>query len=81
MRYKLAESTVFLSVTSPALVKRTAGVEPAGKAEKAVAAKPKALVPWIQDRVRHEIAMRDQARAQGTTAKGLVKTQSAAIRV
>ena len=33
---------------APALAEETAGVGPAGEAEKAVAAKPEALVPWAQ---------------------------------
>ena len=40
-----------------ALAEGTASVEPAGKAEKAIAARPKALVPWAQDKAkrRHEV--------------------------
>jgi len=33
-----------------ALAKGTAGIKPAGKAEKAIATRPEALVPWVQDK-------------------------------
>jgi hypothetical protein len=35
--------------TAPALAESTAGVRPAGEAEKATTAKPEALIPWVQD--------------------------------
>jgi uncharacterized protein YcaQ len=35
--------------TAPALAEGTASIEPAGKAEKATAAKSKVLVPWAQE--------------------------------
>jgi hypothetical protein len=40
---------------APALTKRTASVEPAGKAERAAAAKSKALAPWTQSETRREV--------------------------
>jgi len=40
---------------TPALAKGTIGVEPADETEKAVAAKPEALVPWAQDKAGHEV--------------------------
>jgi len=39
---------------TPVLARGNAGVEPADDAEKAVAAKPKALVPWAQDMARRK---------------------------
>jgi hypothetical protein len=41
--------------TAPALAKDTASIEPAGKAERATAARPKALVPWTQGEAKHEV--------------------------
>ena len=43
--------------TAPALADRTAGVEPAGEAEKAAAARPEARTFWAQDNARrgHEV--------------------------
>lgn len=38
-----------------ALVEGTASVEPVGEAEKAVAARPEALVPWAQDKPVREV--------------------------
>lgn len=38
-----------------ALAEETASVEPAGQAERAMAAKPEALVPWAQSMVGHEV--------------------------
>jgi len=38
-----------------ALTESTTSVEPASKAEKAVAAKPEALVPWAQDKAGREV--------------------------
>ncbi len=38
-----------------ALAEGTAGVEPAGEAEKATAAKPEALVPWAQSVAKREV--------------------------
>jgi len=38
--------------TTPAVTESTASIEPAGKAERATAAKSEALVPWVQDGVR-----------------------------
>jgi len=35
-----------------ALAEGTAGIEPAGKAKKAITARPKALVPWVQDKAK-----------------------------
>ncbi len=42
---------------APALAEGTAGVEPAGEAEKATAAKPEALVPWAQGMAEREVEM------------------------
>jgi len=42
---------------TPALAKGTVSVKPADETEKAVAAKPEALVPWAQDKARHEVKM------------------------
>ena len=42
---------------APVLAEGTAGVEPAGKAEKATAAKPEALVPWAQGMAEREVEM------------------------
>jgi len=42
---------------TPALAKGTVSIKPADKTEKAVAAKPEALVPWAQDKARHEVKM------------------------
>jgi len=42
---------------TPALAKGTVGIKPTNKTEKAVAAKPKALVLWAQDKARHEVKM------------------------
>ena len=39
---------------TPVLARGNAGVGPADEAEKAVAAKPKALVPWAQDKARRK---------------------------
>jgi len=46
-----------LAGATPALTKSTISIEPAGKAEKAVAAKPEVLVLWAQDRAGHEVEM------------------------
>jgi len=59
---------------TPVLARGNAGVEPTDNAEKAIAAKPKALVPWAQTWPGVKVATRGQARAQGTTAKGQTKT-------
>jgi len=45
---------------APDLAESTVGVEPAGEAKKAAAARPEALVPWAQSR---EVATRGRARA------------------
>ena len=37
---------------APAMAERTAGVEPTGKAEKAMVARPDALVPSVQGAAR-----------------------------
>ena len=42
---------------TPALAKGTVGIKPTDKTEKAVAAKPEALVPWAQDKARHKVKM------------------------
>lgn len=39
---------------APALATGTASIEPAGEAEKVVAAKLEALVPWTQDKAGRE---------------------------
>ena len=44
-----------LAGTAPAPTKSTISIEPAGKAEKAVAAKPEASVPWAQDKAGREV--------------------------
>jgi len=43
--------------TTPALAEGITGIKPASKAEKAIVARPKALVPWAQDKARrrHEV--------------------------
>jgi len=41
--------------TTPALAGGNAGVEPAGKAKKAVTAKLKVLIPWAQDKAGHKV--------------------------
>jgi hypothetical protein len=46
--------------TAPALAEDTAGVEPAGEAERATAARPEALVPWTQGEAKHEFDARPQ---------------------
>jgi len=40
---------------APALAEETTGVEPAGKAERAAAAKSEALAPWTQGETRREV--------------------------
>ena len=40
---------------APALAEGTTGVEPAGKAEIATAAKLEALVPWVQVKAAREV--------------------------
>jgi len=40
---------------APVLAEETAGVEPAGKAERAAAAKSEKLAPWMQGETRHEV--------------------------
>ena len=39
--------------TTPALAEGITGIEPASEAEKAIVARPEALVPWAQDKARH----------------------------
>jgi hypothetical protein len=46
--------------TAPALAEDTPSIEPAGKAERATAARPKALVPWTQGEAKHEVNVRPQ---------------------
>ena len=38
---------------TPALAKGITSIEPTSKAEKAIITRPKALVPWAQDKARH----------------------------
>ena len=42
---------------TPALAERITSIKPASKAEKAIAARPKALVRWAKDKAvhRHEV--------------------------
>ena len=40
---------------APALAEGTAGVEPAGEAERAMAAKPEALASWVRGETRREV--------------------------
>ena len=40
--------------TAPALAEDTPGVEPAGEAERAAAARSKALAPWTQGEAKHK---------------------------
>ena len=40
--------------TAPALAEDTPGVEPAGKAERATAARSEALAPWTQGKAKHK---------------------------
>ena len=39
---------------APAQAESTAGVEPTGEAERAIAAKPKVLASWTQGKARHK---------------------------
>jgi len=54
---------------APALAEGTAGVEPAGEAERAMAAKSEALAPWTQGETRHEIET--PSRGEGERAEAL----------
>jgi hypothetical protein len=47
--------TLPVAGTAPALAKRTAGIKPAGKAERAITAKSEALAPWTQGMARCEV--------------------------
>jgi hypothetical protein len=45
---------------APALAEDTAGIEPAGEAERATTAKSEALAPWTQGETRHEVEMHER---------------------
>jgi hypothetical protein len=49
------ERVLLVMGTALALGEDTASIEPAGKAEKAIAAKSEALVPWAQHNTKHKV--------------------------
>ena len=72
--YAHTRGSVPIVGTALALAKGTAGVGPAGKADRAKAAKSEALVPWAQGMTQHEVKRlphaRRQVRAQDTVERG-----------
>jgi hypothetical protein len=47
--------TLLVMSAAPALAEGTAGIKPAGEAERAMAAKPDALVTWVKGMARCEV--------------------------
>src|SRR5712691_7564959 len=65
---------------APVLAEETAGVEPAGEAERAAAAKSEALAPWMQGETRRESrdAAGRQVRSRDTAARRQVRARATA---
>jgi len=65
---------------TPDMAKGNAGVEPTDKAEKAIAAKHKALVPWAQDKARRKGRHKRTSQSSRHHRKRQTKTQGTATR-